>query len=74
MSAASPVKKTTTASKPKSSDVLSRLTDPSKYTGAHKHRFDEEGKGRGLAGKSICVYTEQQQLNKGTHCHGPIQC
>jgi len=27
------------------------LTDPSKYTGAHKHRFDEEGKGRGLAGR-----------------------
>lgn len=35
----------------KKGDVLSRLTDSSGYTGAHKHRFDDEGKGRGLDGR-----------------------
>ena len=34
-----------------SSDVVERMTDTAKYTGAHKHRFDEEGKGRGLEGR-----------------------
>ena len=29
---------------------VDRLTDTSKYTGAHKERFDESGKGKGLAG------------------------
>jgi len=43
----SPAKKTTA----KANDIVARLTDTSKYTGAHKHRFDEEGKGRGLAGR-----------------------
>lgn len=38
-------------SKAKSGDVVSRLTDPSKYTGSHAHRFDATGKGRGLAGR-----------------------
>jgi hypothetical protein len=28
------------------SDVTARLTDTSKYTGAHKERFDADGKGR----------------------------
>jgi len=37
----------------KSGDVLSRLTDTSKYTGAHKARFDKDGKGRGLAGRDM---------------------
>ena len=31
--------------------VLARLTDTKRYTGAHKHRFDENGRGRGLAGR-----------------------
>ena len=34
-----------------SSDIVERMTDTSKYTGSHKHRFDEEGKGRGLEGR-----------------------
>lgn len=33
-------------------DVTDRLTDTSKYTGAHKARFDEEGKGRGIEGRT----------------------
>lgn len=30
---------------------VDRLTDTSKYTGAHKQRFDESGKGRGIEGR-----------------------
>ena len=36
---------------PTGRDIVSRLTDTSKYTGTHKHRFDEDGKGRGIAGR-----------------------
>jgi hypothetical protein len=35
------------------SGIFARLTDSSKYTGAHKHRFDEDGHGRGLNGRDI---------------------
>uniref|UniRef100_A0A0A9WS19 Tubulin polymerization-promoting protein homolog n=2 Tax=Lygus hesperus TaxID=30085 RepID=A0A0A9WS19_LYGHE len=34
------------------SSVVDRLTDPSKYTGSHKERFDESGHGKGLAGRT----------------------
>ncbi|XP_054770705.1 tubulin polymerization-promoting protein family member 2-like [Lytechinus pictus] len=30
---------------------VDRLTDASKYTGSHKERFDESGKGKGLDGR-----------------------
>lgn len=30
---------------------VDRLTDTSKYTGSHKERFDESGKGKGIAGR-----------------------
>lgn len=30
---------------------VDRLTDTSKYTGAHKERFDKEGKGKGKEGR-----------------------
>lgn len=32
-------------------NIFDKLTDASTYTGAHKHRFDTEGRGRGLAGR-----------------------
>jgi hypothetical protein len=32
-------------------DIFDRLTDPRSYTGAHKHRFDESGHGRGIEGR-----------------------
>lgn len=32
-------------------DVTARLTDTAKYTGAHKERFDADGKGKGAAGR-----------------------
>ncbi|KAK2815931.1 hypothetical protein Q5P01_026398 [Channa striata] len=31
--------------------AVERLTDTSKYTGSHKERFDESGKGKGKAGR-----------------------
>lgn len=33
-------------------DVTKRLTDTEKYTGAHKERFDKDGKGKGLEGRA----------------------
>ncbi|KAG5458366.1 MAG: hypothetical protein BJ554DRAFT_1416, partial [Olpidium bornovanus] len=32
-------------------NVFDRLTDPKGYRGTHAQRFDEQGKGRGLAGR-----------------------
>ncbi len=31
--------------------AVDRLTDTSKYTGSHKERFDDSGKGRGRSGR-----------------------
>ena len=33
------------------SGAVDRLTDTSKYTGSHKERFNESGKGKGLDGR-----------------------
>ena len=33
------------------SSAVDRLTDTSKYTGTHKERFDDSGKGKGIAGR-----------------------
>jgi len=35
--------------------TVERLTDPAKYTGSHKERFDEAGKGKGIAGRKDLV-------------------
>lgn len=35
--------------------AVARLTDHTKYTGSHKQRFDESGKGRGKAGREDVV-------------------
>ena len=34
-----------------SGNIFDRLTDTSLYTGSHKHRFDAQGRGRGLEGR-----------------------
>ncbi|XP_030044010.1 tubulin polymerization-promoting protein family member 2 [Microcaecilia unicolor] len=34
---------------------VDRLTDTSKYTGSHKERFDESGKGKGMSGREEMV-------------------
>ncbi|XP_057291302.1 tubulin polymerization-promoting protein family member 2-like isoform X2 [Hydractinia symbiolongicarpus] len=39
------------ATKTVKSGAVDRLTDTSKYTGSHKERFDESGKGKGLEGR-----------------------
>ncbi|BAM42262.1 tubulin polymerization-promoting protein [Theileria orientalis strain Shintoku] len=39
------------ASSPKRRDVFERLTDHRFYTGIHRERFDENGRGRGMAGR-----------------------
>ncbi|KAM4631342.1 tubulin polymerization-promoting protein family member 3 [Polymixia lowei] len=35
--------------------AVDRLTDTSKYTGSHKERFDQSGKGRGRSGREEIV-------------------
>ena len=37
------------------SAAVDRLTDTSKYTGSHRERFDDDGKGRGIAGRKEVV-------------------
>jgi len=39
-------------SKTKEADIVSRLTDPKLYTGSHKNRFDENGRGKGIDGRA----------------------
>ncbi|XP_065828532.1 tubulin polymerization-promoting protein family member 2-like [Oscarella lobularis] len=39
------------ATKATKAGAVDRLTDTSKYTGSHKERFDESGKGKGLDGR-----------------------
>lgn len=34
---------------------VDRLTDASKYTGAHKERFGDDGKGKGIEGRKDIV-------------------
>nr|XP_056718560.1 tubulin polymerization-promoting protein family member 3 [Euleptes europaea] len=41
--------------KAKSVGAVERLTDTSKYTGSHKERFDETGKGKGKSGRENLV-------------------
>jgi len=42
----------------KADAITKRLTDPKLYTGTHQNRFDDEGKGKGLAGrKELVNYT-----------------
>lgn len=42
---------TWTVQKAVKSSAVDRLTDTSKYTGTHKERFDDSGKGKGVAGR-----------------------
>ncbi|KAI1731509.1 p25-alpha domain-containing protein [Ditylenchus destructor] len=50
-----PVVKNVSKPNTEGGSVYSRLTDHTKYTGAHKERFDAEGKGRGKAGRVDAV-------------------
>uniref|UniRef100_A0A0G4HHD9 Doublecortin domain-containing protein n=1 Tax=Chromera velia CCMP2878 TaxID=1169474 RepID=A0A0G4HHD9_9ALVE len=48
--------------------VWERLTDPSRYTGVHRERFDEFGRGRGLAGREN-VYYFDGMTESPSRCH-----
>ncbi|KNC96072.1 uncharacterized protein SPPG_08463 [Spizellomyces punctatus DAOM BR117] len=48
-----------TGTTPKSDGIVDRLTDTSKYTGTHKLRFDEAGRGRGAEGRDRPSATDQ---------------
>lgn len=61
---------TTKATNFEASDAVDRLTDTSKYTGTHKERFDEEGKGKGIEGRVDRAEDDgyvQGYKNKGTY-------
>ncbi|GFO24507.1 tubulin polymerization-promoting protein family member 2 [Plakobranchus ocellatus] len=50
--------------------ATARLTDTSKYTGSHKERFDESGKGKGISGREEEANTSgyvQGYKNEGTY-------
>ncbi|KAJ3413833.1 hypothetical protein HDV05_007433 [Chytridiales sp. JEL 0842] len=49
--------------------IIARLTDTSQYTGTHAHRFDENGKGRGLEGRDTHSKTDSLHkiVNRDTH-------
>ncbi|XP_018340000.1 PREDICTED: TPPP family protein CG45057 [Trachymyrmex septentrionalis] len=54
----------------KAASTIDRLTDVSKYTGSHKQRFDETGKGKGIAGRKDIADTSgyvQGYQNKDTY-------
>ncbi|KAG5308885.1 Y5057 protein, partial [Pseudoatta argentina] len=54
----------------KAASTIDRLTDVSKYTGSHKQRFDETGKGKGIAGRKDIPDTSgyvQGYQNKDTY-------
>ncbi|XP_022113629.1 tubulin polymerization-promoting protein homolog [Pieris rapae] len=40
---------------PAAAAAVDRLTDTTKYTGSHKQRFDDTGKGKGIAGRKDLV-------------------
>lgn len=42
---------TSKSTKVQKSNIVSRMTDSSKYTGTHKERFDKTGKGKGKSGR-----------------------
>lgn len=61
--------------RPVAANVVDRLTDTSKYTGSHKERFDESGKGKGKAGREDIADNSgyvAAYKNKGTYdqAHG----
>eukprot|EP00163_Fabomonas_tropica_P017433 TRINITY_DN3098_c0_g3_i1.p1 TRINITY_DN3098_c0_g3~~TRINITY_DN3098_c0_g3_i1.p1 ORF type:complete len:159 (-),score=48.97 TRINITY_DN3098_c0_g3_i1:276-752(-) len=50
------------------SGITAKLTDSSQYTGSHQHRFDKDGKGRGLDGRDSVATgtgTSTQQIGGG---------
>ncbi|KAG5679410.1 hypothetical protein PVAND_008977 [Polypedilum vanderplanki] len=65
---------TTVKASPKAAETVARLTDTSKYTGSHKQRFDETGKGKGIAGRkdvpSVTNYSRSRSKFKVSCLNG----
>lgn len=54
--------------------VFDRLTDHSAYTGSHKHRFNEDGTGKGLAGReAVSKGSGSQTIYRGGNVHSISQ-
>ncbi|KAJ3323338.1 hypothetical protein HDV06_001858 [Boothiomyces sp. JEL0866] len=53
-----------TATTPVNKGIVSKLTDTSLYTGTHKNKFNEHGKGLGLAGRDREVKELSQITNR----------
>lgn len=47
-----------------SPNVVDRLTNPANYTGSHKLRFDEEGKGKGMDGREASGVNDKLIVGK----------
>eukprot|EP00386_Alphamonas_edax_P000905 GDKI01002741.1.p1 GENE.GDKI01002741.1~~GDKI01002741.1.p1 ORF type:complete len:232 (+),score=64.12 GDKI01002741.1:91-786(+) len=48
--------------------VFEKLTDTSQYTGSHRHRFDESGRGLGIAGREdVCVHDGHTESTSRRH-------
>ena len=47
-------------------NIFEKLTDHKEYTGYHRHRFDEKGKGKGKAGRDTAVKGVGSLLNVST--------
>jgi hypothetical protein len=62
----------------KSTDIFNKLTDPSMYTGHHRQRFDEEGRGLGLAGRESVTKGQGAWADRRPHGEytdgGPVPC
>ncbi|KAK2952003.1 hypothetical protein BLNAU_13103 [Blattamonas nauphoetae] len=52
--------------KAKKQSIFDKLTDTSQYTGAHKQRFNEDGTGRGKAGRDPGVDSQTGDLSQMT--------
>ena len=53
--------------------IFEKLTDPSSFTGHHRHRFDKRtGKGRGLAGRDRISKGHGTDLVPPSNAHGDI--
>lgn len=53
-------------------DVVSRLTDTKTYTGTHAHRFDEEGKGKGIVGRATVVEFKGNTNTREVESSSPV--
>eukprot|EP00771_Trimastix_marina_P000456 gnl/Trimastix_PCT/1477.p1 GENE.gnl/Trimastix_PCT/1477~~gnl/Trimastix_PCT/1477.p1 ORF type:complete len:193 (+),score=24.04 gnl/Trimastix_PCT/1477:82-660(+) len=50
----------------KKGSIFDRLTDSSRYTGTHQHRFDAGGRGRGRAGRDTGIDSQTHDLSQMT--------